>query len=400
VSRPRLEIADIFRAYGPAWRRANAGHVSLAQLKVMSAIEACRTEALGGHVAGCAKCGHHHIAYNSCKNRHCPKCQGPAARDWMAARAEDLLPVEYFHLVFTLPAEIARIAYWNKRALYGLLFRASAETVMTIAADPRHLGARVGMTAVLHTWGSALTHHPHIHMIVPGGGLSPDGTRWIACRPGFFLPVRVLSRLFRRLFLEGLAALHKAGQLRFFGDLAGLADPAAFAAHLAPLRKAEWVVYAKPPFGGPEAVLAYLSRYTHRVALSNSRLISADADTVAFRWKDYRIKTGDRQKVMRLATDEFIRRFLIHVLPDGFHRIRHYGLLAGATRKATIARIRTLLGEASPAQDLDPQTSGAEIVPLTLREPCPCCGGPMRIVEIFRRGHRPRSRAPPRDQAA
>jgi hypothetical protein len=323
-----------------------------------------------------------------------------AARDWMAARAEDLLPVEYFHLVFTLPAEIARIAWWNKRALYDLLFKASAETVMTIAADPRRLGARVGMTAVLHTWGSALTHHPHIHMIVPGGGLSPDGNRWIACRPGFFLPVRVLSRLFRRLFLEGLAALHEAGQLQVFGDLAGLADPAAFAAFLATLRKAEWVVYAKPPFGGPEAVLAYLSRYTHRVALSNSRLISADADTVAFRWKDYRIKTGDRQRVMRLGTDEFIRRFLIHVLPDGFHRIRHYGLLAGATRKATIARIRTLLGEASPARDRDPQAPGTEIVPLTLREPCPCCGGPMRIVEIFRRGQKPRSRAPPRDQAA
>jgi hypothetical protein len=322
VPRPRLEIADIFRAHGPAWRQANAGHVSLTQLKVMAAIEACRTEALGGHVAGCARCGHQHVAYNSCKNRHCPKCQGPAARDWMAARAEDLLPVEYFHVVFTLPAEIARIAYWNKKAVYGLLFRASAETLMTIAADPRRLGARIGMTSVLHSWGSALTHHPHVHMIVPGGGLSSDGTRWVSCRPGFFLHVRVLSRLFRRLFLEGLRALHHAGALAFFGDLAGLADANAFAAWLAPFRKLEWVVYAKPPFGGPEAVLAYLSRYTHRVAISNSRLISADAGTVAFRWKDYRVKTGDRRCVMRLATDEFIRRFLIHVLPDGFHRIR------------------------------------------------------------------------------
>ncbi len=300
MPRHALEVADIFRAHGPAYRRANAGHLSLSQLKVMSAIEACRTEALGGHVAACAKCGHQHIAYNSCKNRHCPKCQGPAARDWMAARAEDLLPVEYFHLVFTLPAEIARIAYWNKRAVYGLLFKASAETVTTIAADPKRLGARVGMTSVLHTWGSALTHHPHVHMIVPGGGLSPDGTRWIACRPGFFLPVRVLSRLFRRLFLEGLMALHRAGQLAFFGDLNSLADAEAFASYLAPLRKTEWVVYAKPPFGGPEAVLAYLSRYTHRVAISNHRLISADADSVAFRWKDYRIKRGDRMKVMRL----------------------------------------------------------------------------------------------------
>lgn len=399
MARPKLEIADIFRAHGPAWRQANAGHVSLSQLKVMSAIEACRTEALGGHVAGCAKCGHHHIAYNSCKNRHCPKCQGPAARDWMAARAEDLLPLEYFHVVFTLPAEIAQIAYWNKKAIYGLLFKASAETVMTIAADPKRMGARVGMTSVLHTWGSALTHHPHIHMIVPGGGLSPDGTSWIACRPGFFLHVRVLSRLFRRLFLDGLMDLHRAGQLAFFGDLAGLSEAKAFATWLAPFRKSEWVVYAKPPFGGPEAVLAYLSRYTHRVAISNARLVSADAQTVAFRWKDYRIKSGDRQKVMRLATPEFIRRFLIHVLPDGFHRIRHYGLLASSTRKANITKIRALLCVQRPEQAVASEPE-AEIIPLTLREPCPCCGGPMRIVEIFRRGQKPMSRAPPREQAA
>jgi len=397
VPRPSLELADIFRTHGPAWRRANAGHISLTQLKVMSAIEACRTEALGGHVAGCANCGHHHIAYNSCKNRHCPRCQGPAARDWMAARAEDLLPVEYFHVVFTLPAEIAQIAFWNKKAVYDLLFRASAETVMTIAADPKRLGARLGMTAVLHTWGSALTHHPHIHMIVPGGGLSPDGTRWIACKSGFFLHVRVLSRLFRRLFLEGLIALHRAGDLAFFGDLLGLADLARFAVWLAPFRKSEWVVYAKPPFGGPEAVLAYLSRYTHRVAISNHRLVSAEAGTVAFRWKDYRIKQGDRQKVMRLATDEFIRRFLIHVLPDGFHRIRHYGLLASTSRKVNIAKIRTLLGAAQPVPA--PETA-AEAKLLTLREPCPCCGAPMRIIEIFRRGQTPRSRAPPQEQAA
>ncbi|PHR61764.1 MAG: IS91 family transposase [Robiginitomaculum sp.] len=397
MPRPKLEIADIFRDHGPAWRRANTGHVSLSQFKVMSAIEACRTEALGGHVAACTKCDHRHIAYNSCKNRHCPKCQGPAARDWMAARAEDLLPVEYFHVVFTLPAEIARIAYWNKKAVYGLLFRASAETVNTIAADPKRLGASVGLTSVLHTWGSALTHHPHVHMIVPGGGLSPDGSRWVACRPGFFLPVRVLSRLFRRLFMEGLMALHRSGNLAFFGDLTGLAEPDAFAAYLTPLRKTEWVVYAKPPFGGPEAVLAYLSRYTHRVAISNSRLISADAETVAFRWKDYRIKTGDRRSVMRLTTDEFIRRFLIHVLPDGFHRIRHYGLLASARRKTNIARIRSLLGAETAKQD-DPPT--AEVIPLTLREPCPECGGPMRIVEMFRRGQLPMTRAPPRRQAA
>ena len=397
MPRPSLELADIFRTHGPAWRQANAGHVSLTQLKVMSAIEACRTEALGGHVAGCASCGHQHIAYNSCKNRHCPKCQGPAARDWMAARAADLLPVEYFHVVFTLPAGIAQIAFWNKKAVYDLLFRASAETVLTLAADPRRLGARLGMTAVLHTWGSALTHHPHIHMIVPGGGLSPDGTRWLPCRPGFFLHVRVLSRLFRRLFLEGLLALHRAGELAFFGDLVNLADPASFTTWLAPFRKSEWVVYAKPPFGGPEAVLAYLSRYTHRVAISNNRLVSAEAGTVAFCWKDYRIKHGHRQKVMRLATDEFIRRFLIHVLPDGFHRIRHYGLLASASRRANIAKIRALLGVPQPAPA--PETA-TEHAPLTLREPCLCCGAPMRIIEIFRRGQTPRSRAPPREQAA
>ncbi len=316
----------------------------------------------------------------------------------MAARAEDLLPVEYFHVVFTLPAEIARIAYWNKREVYGLLFKVSAETVTTIAADPRHLGARLGMISVLHTWGSALTHHPHVHMIVPGGGLSPDGARWVSCRPGFFLPVRVLSRLFRRLFLDGLSALHEAGKLACFADLGDLADPVAFASWLAPLRKVEWVVYAKPPFGGPEAVLAYLGRYTHRVAISNSRLVSADAETVAFRWKDYRIKNRDRLKVMRIATDEFIRRFLIHVLPDGFHRIRHYGLLASAGRKDTIARVRDLLGAQGPAEPGATDIDTAR--PLSLREPCPDCGGPMRIVETFRRGERPTPRAPPRRAAA
>lgn len=350
-------------------------------------------------MAGCTKCGHQHIAYNSCKNRHCPKCQGPAARDWMAARAEDLLPVEYFHLVFTLPAEIAQLAYWNKRTLYGLLFRASAQTVMTIAADPKRMGARVGMTAVLHTWGSALTHHPHIHMIVPGGGLSADGTKWVSCKPGFFLHVRVLSRLFRRLFLEGLLDLQKTGKLALFGDLASLSEPEAFAAWLHPFRRTEWVVYAKPPFGGPEAVLAYLSRYTHRVAISNNRLISADASIVTFRWKDYRIKSGDRQKIMQLVTPEFIRRFLLHVLPAGFHRIRHYGFLASANRKANIAKIRTMLGVEHQLEDHKEELA-VEVSPLTLREPCPCCGGPMRIIEIFRRGQKPLSRAPPREQAA
>lgn len=393
-----LEIADIFRDYGPAWRRTNAGHVSLAQLKVMSAIEACRTEALGGHVAACAQCDHQHIAYNSCKNRHCPKCQGPAARDWMEARAEDLLPVEYFHVVFTLPTEIARIAYWNKEAVYGLLFRTSAETLTTIATDPRHLGAKIGMTSVLHTWGSALMHHPHVHIIVPGGGLDKDGN-WISCRPGFFLPVRVLSRLFRRLFLEGLVALHQAGKLAFFGELEHLKECGAFAGYLAPLPKTEWVVYAKPPFGGPEAVLAYLSRYTHRVAISNSRLISADAKTVKFKWKDYRIKSGDCQKVMRLTTGEFIRRFLIHVLPEGFHRIRHYGLLASSKRKSNIEQVRALLGSSPEANTSGPSSIDA-IQPLTLKQPCPDCGAQMRIIETFKRGQQPRPRAPPNKGAA
>ncbi|MFQ5567054.1 MAG: IS91 family transposase [Paracoccaceae bacterium] len=396
MPRPRLEVADIFRAHGPAWRRQHAGHLNLLQLKVMSAIENCRTVALGGHVAACTSCGHQHIAYNSCRNRHCPKCQGAAAQDWMLARIEDLLPAEYFHVVFTLPAPIADIAYQNKAAVYDLLFKASAQTLLTIAADPKHLGARIGMTSVLHTWGSAMTHHPHVHVIVPGGGLSPDGTRWIACRPGFFLPVKVLSRLFRRLFLEGLARSHKAGKLVFFGELAGLADPVAFEARLAPLRKINWVVYAKPPFGGPEAVLAYLSHYTHRVAISNHRLISADADTVAFRWKDYRIKRGDRMKVMRLPTDEFIRRFLIHVLPSGFHRIRHAGFLANGIRRDQIRRIRQLVdAKREPDQGVgtDPDDQNA-------CQLCPKCGSAMFVIETFTRGETPRARAPPWEDAA
>ena len=396
MPRPRLEVADIFRAHGPAYRRRNAGRLNLPQLKVMSAIETCRTAALGGHVAACTRCSHQHVAYNSCRNRHCPKCQGAAARDWMLARTRDLLPVEYFHVVFTLPAQIADIAYQNKAAVYDLLFKASAPTLLTIADDPKHLGARIGMTSVLHTWGSAMTHHPHLHVIVPGGGLSPDGTRWIACRPGFFLPVKVVSRLFRRLFLEGLARLHRAGKLAFFGNLSELTNYDIFEAHLAPLRKTNWVVYAKPPFGGPEAVLAYLSRYTHRVAISNHRLISADADTVAFRWKDYRIKRGDRMKVMRLPTDEFIRRFLIHVLPSGFHRIRHAGFLANGIRRDRIEKIRRLL-DARPDPDQgvsdDPDDPNA-------RQLCPKCGGAMIVIETFARGQTPKSRAPPWEEAA
>jgi hypothetical protein len=296
MSRPTLEVADIFRGHGPAWRQANAGHVSLGQLKVMSAIESCRTAALGGHVARCQDCAYTTIAYNSCRNRHCPKCQGAAAKQWLAEREAELLPVPYFHVVFTLPAAVADIAYQNKTVIYDLLFKASAETLITIAADPKHLGARIGMTSVLHTWGSALTHHPHVHMIVPGGGISLDGSRWVPSRPGFFLPVRVLSRLFRRLFLERLTAAHQ--QLAFLGQHGPLANTQAFATYLAPLHKTEWVVYSKRPFGGPEAVLAYLSRYTHRVAIANSRLIAFDQHGVTFKWKDYRIEGHHRYKQM------------------------------------------------------------------------------------------------------
>jgi len=393
LSRPALEVADIFRDHGAAWRAANAGHVSLDQLKVMSAIERCRTAALGGHIAQCEDCGHEHIAYNSCRNRHCPKCQAGAARDWLAARQGELLPVGYFHLVFTLPAAIADIAYHNKQVVYDLLMRVSAETTLTIAADPKHLGARIGITSVLHTWGSAMTHHPHVHMIVPGGGLSADGSRWVPCRKTFFVPVRVLSRLFRRRFLDGLIRLHRDDQLAFFGDKAGLADRVAFDAFLEPLRRSEWVVYAKQPFAGPEAVLAYLARYTHRVAIANSRLIRADADSVTFKVKDYRIEGPGRTKTMTLAVHEFIRRFLIHVLPKGLHRIRHYGLFANGGRADNIARIREMLTGApstTQSKDADPADE-----PRVLALPCPCCGGRLIIIEVFAEGGPPEYRPTP-----
>jgi ssDNA-binding Zn-finger/Zn-ribbon topoisomerase 1 len=392
VSRPALEVADIFRGHGPAWRQANAGHVSLDQLKVMSAIESCRTAALGGHVARCEKCSHTQISYNSCRNRHCPKCQGAAAQEWLAAREAELLPGPYFHVVFTLPAQIADIAYQNKAVIYDLLFKASAETLITIAADPEHLGARVGVLSVLHTWGSALTHHPHVHMIVPGGGISLDGSKWVACRPGFFLPVRVLSRLFRRLFLEKLVAAHQAGELQFFGNHVPLMDPQAFAAYLAPLRNSEWVVYSKRPFGGPKEVLRYLARYTHRVAISNSRLIALDDNGVTFKWKDYRIEGPERYKVMTLATREFIRRFLIHVLPSGFHRIRYYGLFASTTRAENIARARKLLAVPMlPIEAINAASTNTN-EPQTPEHPCPCCGGRMIIIETFQRGCSPQYR--------
>ncbi|MET3594434.1 hypothetical protein ABID26_003842 [Mesorhizobium shonense] len=376
-------MADIFRRHGEAYRQA-LGRV---ERRTMSAIELCRTAALGGHVEGCRSCGAIRVAYNSCRNRHCPKCQGQACRDWLAARQDELLPVAYFHVVFTLPVEVAAIAFHNKTVLYTILFKAAAETLRTIAADPRHLGAEIGLIAVLHSWGQTLTYHPRLHCIVPGGGVSPDGTRWISCRPGFFLPVRVLSRLFRRRFLEELRVGHDAGWLGFFGDLAHLAKPDAFARLLAEVRRLESVVYAKPPFGGPQQVLAHLGRYTHRVAVANSRLVSMVDDRVAFRWRDYR--HGARTKVMTLDAHEFIRRFLLHTLPDGFHRIRHYGFLANGHRAAKLGLCRRLL--ASQQSNREPSAESAAVAAerLTLTHRCPCCGGAMVTLATWRCGQAP-----------
>jgi hypothetical protein len=396
MARPHLEVADVFRGHGAPWREANRGHISLGQLKVMSAIENCRTAALGGHVARCQNraCGHESIAYNSCMNRHCPKCQGAAAREWLAAREAELLPVPYFHQVFTLPAQIADIAYQNKAVIYDLLFKASAETMLIIGGDPKHLGARIGFISVLHTWGSAMTHHPHVHMIAPGGGISPDGTRWIACRRGFFLPVLVLSSLFRRLMLEKLAAAHKAGKLRFFGEHAHLACAHAFARFLVPLKETDWFVYSKRPFSGPKSVLAYLARYTHRVAISNRRLTAADARGVTFTFKDYRIEGPGRYKRMTLETGEFIRRFLIHVLPKGFHRIRHYGLLASGARADNLATLRILIALTAPASKRKQADKADLLAPAAPVRLCPCCGAPMLIVETFEGSCRRRRPAP------
>ncbi len=391
MGRYALEVADIFRAHGPVWRQTQRGHLSLGQLKVMSAIEQCRSAALGGHVLRCHACEHSEISYNSCRNRHCPKCQARAARRWLEARQADLLPVDYYHVVFTLPAPISDIAYQNKAVIYSLLFEIAAETLSTIAADPKHLGARIGVTLVLHTWGSALTHHPHVHGIVPGGGLSLDGERWVACKPRFFLSVRVLSRLFRRRFLEELGRAHRDGRLQFFGEHAALTDARAFAEWLAPLRKCEWVVYAKRPFAGPAAVLAYLSRYTHRVAISNRRLIALDERGVTFRWKDYRAKGKTRHKTMTLGADEFMRRFLLHVLPGGFHRIRHYGLLGNAQRSDHLARARALLNVVP-----DVATHCEANAPAEPGQPtfvCPDCGAAMIVIDIIVRGQP--IRAPP-----
>lgn len=393
-----LEVADIFRQAGPSYRQHHADALSRGQRCVMSAIERCRTAALGGHVEQCDSCGHQRIAFNSCRNRHCPKCQSLVRAQWLEDRHADLLPVDYFHVVFTLPEAIAAIAYQNKAVVYDILFHATAETLRTIAADPKHLGAEIGFIAILHTWGQNLLHHPHLHCVVPGGGLSADGERWVSCRPGFFLTVRVLSRLFRRLFLTQLQAAFDAGHLRFFNALEPLQAPSAFARHLAPARRVEWVVYAKPPFGGPKHVLEYLGRYTHRVAISNNRLINFGEGQVSFRWKDYRHES--RQKVMRLEAPEFMRRFLLHVLPGGFQRIRHYGLLANRYRAVKLARCRQLLAEPAPVVEvpdvpLDYRDRYQLLTGKSLRD-CPKCGhGHMVCIETFLPGAM--SRGPPPD---
>jgi len=389
-------VADILRHLGATYRREHADGLSRGQRRVMSAIERCRTAALGGHVEQCDACGHQRVAFNSCRNRHCPKCQSLTRAQWLEDRRAELLPVEYFHVVFTLPQEIAAVAYQNKALVYDMLFRATAQTLRALAADPRHLGADIGFIAILHTWGQNLLHHPHLHCVVPGGGISADGQRWIACRPGFFLPVRVLSRLFRRLFLTELREAHASGALRFFNTLAPLQEALAFARYLGPLARAEWIVYAKPPFGGPERVLEYLGRYTHRVAISNSRLVEFTGDEVAFRWKDYRHES--KQKVMRLPAAEFVRRFLLHVLPGGFQRIRHYGLLANRTRDAKLQRCRELLQVPAPqpAPTDEPEDYRDRYERLTGMSlwTCPCCArGRMICIETFPPNSR--SRGPP-----
>ena len=396
MERPKLEVADVFRRYGPAYRQEHARSLSRGQRRVMSAIELCRTAALGGHLEQCDSCGHQRPAYHSCRNRHCPKCQSLARAKWLEDRQAELLPVEYFHVVFTVPEEIAAIAYQNKEVVYGILFRAAAETLRTIAADPKHLGVEIGFLAILHSWGQNLLFHPHLHCVVPGGGISPDGQRWIACRPRFFLSVRVLSCLFRRLFLEHLRTAFDHGQLQFFAALERLREPRAFAQYLAPLKKADWVVYSKPPFGGPEHVLNYLGRYTHRVAISNNRLLNIDHGKVTFSWKDYR--DHDRQKIMTLDADEFIRRFLLHVLPDGFQRIRHYGFLGHRYRQAKLALCRKLLGVVLPVADPASQQDKPgyrelyeKLTGKSLRE-CPVChSGHMVAIAVLP----PSDRAPP-----
>jgi hypothetical protein len=389
MERPKLEVADIFRHYGVDYREKHGASISVAQRRVMSAIEVCRTAALGGHLERCDECGHERNCFNSCRDRHCPKCQSLARAQWIQDRQSELLQVPYFHVVFTVPEEIAAIAYQNKKVVYGILFRTTAETMTTIAADPQHLGAEIGFFAVLHSWGSNLMFHPHLHCVVPGGGLSPDGQRWISCGPNFFLPVKVLSRLFRRLFLESLQQAFDSGKLQFFGSLEPFRDRLTFARHLAALKEQEWVVYAKRPFGGPQQVLDYVGRYTHRVAISNNRLLDIENNQVRFQWKDYR--TGGQVKTMTLSADEFIRRFLLHVLPDGFQRIRYYGLLGNRYRKTKLEQCRRLLGMHPPDQsnvapaEQDHRDRYEDLTGTSLKQ-CPQCQhGRMVLVAMLPR---------------
>ena len=385
MARAGPEVADIFRRYGAAYRESHGASLCTAQRRVMSAIELCRTAALGGHVERCDSCDHQRICYNSCRDRHCPKCQSLARAQWLEDRRSELLDTQYFHVVFTVPQPIAAIALQNKETVYNILFRATAETLRTIAADPKHLGAQIGFFGVLHSWGSALTHHPHLHCVVPGGGISPDGKRWISCRPDFFLPVPVLARLLRRLFLDYLRQAFDAGDLQFFSSLEPLRERNAFLRHIAPIRKKDWVVYAKPPFAGPEEVLKYVARYTHRVAISNNRLIDINDGKVQFRWKDYR--DGNRHKTMKLAADEFIRRFLLHVLPDGFQRIRYFGFLANRYRAEKLALCRQLMQMAPPAAtpevNNDYRDRYEALTGISLKK-CPLCRcGTMLVIETF-----------------
>ncbi len=388
MDRPKLEVADVFRRYGEDYRQQHGASMSVAQWRVMNAIEVCRTAALGGHLERCDQCGYERNAFNSCRDRHCPKCQCLARAQWIEERQSELLETGYFHVVFTVPEEIAAIAYQNKEVAYGILFQATAETLKAIAADPEHLGAEIGFFAVLHTWGQNLQFHPHLHCVVPGGGLSPDGQRWVSCRPNFFLPVRVLSCLFRRLFLESLQKAFDSGKLQFFKTLESLRERRAFVELLDRMKAREWVVYAKRPFAGPQQVLDYVGRYTHRVAISNNRLLDIENDQVRFRWKDYR--DGGQLKTMTLSAGEFIRRFLLHVLPDGCQRIRYYGFLGNRYRKEKLDQCRRLLGMPTPAAPTNPAERDyrdryEELTGDSLHQ-CPQCKqGRMLVIEILAR---------------
>jgi len=396
MSRPLLEVADIFHRFGEAWLQKNIGHLNKLQHQVMNAISRCRSTQLGGHVLTCQDCGHVQVAYNSCRNRHCPKCQGSAAKRWLNARMQDVLPVEYYHLVFTLPEGLRDLAYQNKSVVYSLLFQAVSQTIVTIGGDPKHLGAKVGGTLVLHTWGSTMIYHPHIHGIIAGGGLSADRQHWISCKKGFFLSNKVLSRLFRRLFLEKLQGAFK--QLQFFNHLELLKDFRHFTLWLSQFRQYDWVVYAKQPFGGPEQVLAYLSRYTHRIAIANSRLLALKANQVYFKYKDYRAKGRSKHQTMHLSTDEFMRRFLLHVLPSGFHRIRHFGLLSNSQRKSNLIKARELLKVNMSDQSVkETDVFATENLPIDKQQPesyfCAVCGSMAIIVSTVEK--LPPKRAPP-----